>query len=107
MKTTIYDSKNIPLQTGEGRSCSRGTRRTNSGEGAKRNAFTLAEVLITLGVIGVVAALTMPTLMTNMDGEVSGSSEYPQTSAPRIVSQILNQLPLKPVCPVTKTLLFL
>lgn len=29
------------------------------------NAFTLAEVLITLGIIGVVAALTMPTLIMN------------------------------------------
>ena len=29
------------------------------------NAFTLAEVLITLGVIGVVAAVTMPTLIQN------------------------------------------
>ena len=29
----------------------------------KKFAFTLAEVLITLGVIGVVAALTMPTLL--------------------------------------------
>ena len=28
----------------------------------KKNAFTLAEVLITLGIIGVVAALTIPTL---------------------------------------------
>ncbi len=28
-------------------------------------AFTLAEVLITLGIIGIVAALTIPTLMTN------------------------------------------
>lgn len=28
--------------------------------------FTLAEVLITLGVIGVVAAMTIPTLMTNL-----------------------------------------
>ena len=31
----------------------------------RRAAFTLAEVLITLGVIGVVAALTIPTLMSN------------------------------------------
>jgi len=31
----------------------------------KRFAFTLAEVLITLGIIGVVAALTIPTLMAN------------------------------------------
>lgn len=30
-----------------------------------RKAFTLAEVLITLGIIGVVAALTIPTLMAN------------------------------------------
>ena len=32
---------------------------------AKRNAFTLAEVLITLGIIGVVAAMTLPTLLTS------------------------------------------
>ena len=31
----------------------------------KFNAFTLAEILITLGVIGVVAAMTMPTLIKN------------------------------------------
>ena len=50
------------------------------GEGAKRtlalegrglergceNAFTLAEVLITLGVIGVVAAMTMPVIVANV-----------------------------------------
>ena len=34
------------------------------------NAFTLAEVLITLGVIGVVAAVTMPTLVTNIQEKV-------------------------------------
>ena len=71
MKTKINDSKNLPLPTGEGRSCSRGTRRTNSGEGANRNAFTLAEVLITLGVIGVVAALTMPALLTNIQENIN------------------------------------
>ncbi len=31
----------------------------------KRSAFTLAEVLITLGIIGVVAAMTLPTLIAN------------------------------------------
>ena len=31
----------------------------------KKLAFTLAEVLITLGIIGVVAAMTIPTLITN------------------------------------------
>ena len=30
----------------------------------KRSAFTLAEVLITLGIIGVVAAVTIPALVT-------------------------------------------
>ena len=31
----------------------------------KRFGFTLAEVLITLGIIGVVAAMTIPTLIQN------------------------------------------
>lgn len=34
----------------------------------KRLGFTLAEVLITLGIIGVVAAMTMPTLMNQTNG---------------------------------------
>ena len=34
----------------------------------KRFGFTLAEVLITLGIIGVVAAMTMPTLMNSTNG---------------------------------------
>ena len=34
----------------------------------KFNAFTLAEVLITLGIIGVVAAMTMPTLINQTNG---------------------------------------
>ena len=33
----------------------------------KENGFTLAEVLITLGIIGVVAAMTIPTLMTHLN----------------------------------------
>ena len=36
----------------------------------KRVAFTLAEVLITLGIIGVVAALTLPALLTNIQSKV-------------------------------------
>ena len=31
----------------------------------KISAFTLAEVLVTLGIIGVVSAMTIPTLMQN------------------------------------------
>ena len=32
----------------------------------KKNGFTLAEVLITLSIIGVVATMTLPALMTNV-----------------------------------------
>ena len=48
--------------------CGRG-----QGEGLKNSrkaAFTLAEVLITLGIIGVVAAITMPVLLTNVQDRV-------------------------------------
>lgn len=37
----------------------------------KRSAFTLAEVLITLGIIGVVAAMTMPALIANHQKNVT------------------------------------
>ena len=36
----------------------------------KKQAFTLAEVLIVLGVVGVVAALTLPTLISNVHDKV-------------------------------------
>jgi prepilin-type N-terminal cleavage/methylation domain-containing protein len=39
--------------------------RNNQEKTDKKAAFTLAEVLITLGVIGIVAAMTIPTLITN------------------------------------------
>ena len=39
--------------------------------GDKKSAFTLAEVLITLGVIGVVAAITMPTVIANINERVN------------------------------------
>ena len=35
----------------------------------RQNAFTLAEVLITLGIIGVVAAMTMPSLLNATQGK--------------------------------------
>ncbi len=46
--------------------------------------FTLAEVLITLGIIGVVAALTVPTLMMNIN-----SKQY--STAARVFEQKLNE----------------
>ena len=39
--------------------------RTGANNTSKKVAFTLAEVLITLGIIGVVAAMTLPTLINN------------------------------------------
>lgn len=36
----------------------------------KFNAFTLAEVLITIGIIGIVAEITIPTLITNFQTQV-------------------------------------
>ena len=36
----------------------------------KKAAFTLAEVLITLGIIGIVAAMTLPTLIANYQKKV-------------------------------------
>jgi len=36
----------------------------------KKNAFTLAEVLITLGIIGVVAALVMPSMISNVQDKI-------------------------------------
>ena len=38
--------------------------------GRHKVAFTLAEVLITLGIIGVVAAMTLPALLTNIQSKV-------------------------------------
>ena len=37
-------------------------------ENSRKQGFTLAEVLITLGIIGVVAAMTMPTLINQTQG---------------------------------------
>ncbi len=43
-------------------------------------AFTLAEVLITLGIIGIVAAMTLPTLMNNVQDKVLESQRQKAAS---------------------------
>ena len=53
------------LTRGEVSSQNRGGKTSN-----RQAAFTLAEVLITLGIIGVVAALTMPALITNIQDRI-------------------------------------
>ena len=40
------------------------------GSQSKKAAFTLAEVLITLGIIGIVAALTLPAFISNVQGRI-------------------------------------
>ena len=51
-----------------------------------KKGFTLAEVLITLGIIGVVAAMTLPTLIANYDKKVSA------TKAKKGYSELLNAI---------------
>ena len=51
-------------------------RKTNPTQ----SGFTLAEVLITLGIIGVVAALTLPTLMNNVQDKVLESQRQKAAS---------------------------
>ncbi len=48
----------------------------------KHAGFTLAEVLITLGIIGVVAAMTIPTLMSN-----TGKAEF-KTAFKKVISAV-------------------
>ena len=43
----------------------------NIKKSLKEKAFTLAETLITLSIIGVVAAMTVPTLMSNQNDKIT------------------------------------
>ncbi|MFI3300834.1 MAG: type II secretion system protein, partial [Candidatus Gastranaerophilales bacterium] len=47
----------------------RGDREVGVVSMTKLSAFTLAEVLITLGIIGIVSAMTMPSLISNMQSK--------------------------------------
>ena len=58
-----------------------------------KNGFTLAEVLVTLGVIGVVAALTLPTLIANHQKKVTITrlkKSYTVLSQGLIQAQLVN-----------------
>ncbi len=103
----------FPLPLGEG-AVVRAKRATNAGEGStsfakqtetnlfsyspihlftsKKIAFTLAEVLITLGIIGVVAALTMPNLIANYKNMVYENQQKAATSK---IGQALTMLQAK------------
>lgn len=62
-------------------------------------AFTLAEVLITLGIIGIVAAMTLPVVMTKVD-EIVLKNQFKKTYS--LLSQALNKaradLDYSPAC---------
>ena len=45
-------------------------QKSNHETDRRKAAFTLAEVLITLGIIGVVAAMTLPALLTNVQAKI-------------------------------------
>lgn len=56
---------------------------------AKRKAFTLAEVLITLGIIGIVAAMTIPSLMNNIqDKQFREAAKEAYSRASQAVNQM-------------------
>lgn len=55
----------------------------------KINAFTLAEVLITLGIIGIVAAMTLPSLINSVQGKEL-ETEFKQAYS--IISQALSRM---------------
>ncbi|MBO6088617.1 prepilin-type N-terminal cleavage/methylation domain-containing protein, partial [bacterium] len=57
--------------------------------GDKKSAFTLAEVLITLGIIGVVAAITMPAVIVNINERVNSER---QANIAQKVTQAMEQM---------------
>lgn len=63
------------------------------------NAFTLAEVLVTLGIIGIVAALTMPTLIENHRKQVLRTQVKKSFSMiSQAYGQAVNSLGYSPNC---------
>ena len=57
----------------------------------KQRAFTLAETLITLSIIGVVAAMTVPTLMSNMNKQIY------VTGLKKVYNQLQNAMKMIPI----------
>ena len=79
---TLAEVKDLPAPDGEG------VRRTE-GVISKKAAFTLAEVLITLGIIGVVAAITMPAVIANITERVNSER---QANIAQKVTQAMEQM---------------
>ena len=75
-----------------------GATHVNMSNNNRRAAFTLAEVLITLGIIGIVAALTIPTLVKNFQDNVLKNQYkkmYSVLNQAILNTQTLNGSPIK------------
>ena len=62
-----------------------------------KNGFTLAEVLITLGIIGIVAALTMPSLIQNSKRQETSArlKKFYSTMSQALIMAELDNGPIK------------
>ena len=62
--------RNEGLENGTAKPCHPEERSDVGIASSSKAAFTLAEVLITLGIIGIVAALTLPAFISNVQGRI-------------------------------------
>ena len=62
--------RNEDLENGTAKPCHPEERSDVGIASSSKVAFTLAEVLITLGIIGIVAALTLPAFISNVQGRI-------------------------------------
>ena len=120
-RVRVRGKDNYPLPLGEGgRSPGEGTNAHTAP--CRKSAFTLAEVLITLGIIGVVAALTLPTLNQAVNKRVRAEQirtvKYkftkatdkmnslgligPYNSTAAFVAELQKHLKIAKVCPSSK-----
>ena len=75
-KFTSFTKKFNPLPEVEGKcafTLAEGATHVDTCDGKRKIAFTLAEVLITLGIIGVVVALTLPSFISKYKGYVTAN----------------------------------
>ena len=66
----LLSPNNEGLENGTAKPCHSEARSAVRIASSSKVAFTLAEVLITLGIIGIVAALTLPAFISNVQGRI-------------------------------------
>ena len=67
---SFLSSKNVGLKNGTAKPCHPEERSDVGIASSSKVAFTLAEVLITLGIIGIVASMTLPAFIINVQGRI-------------------------------------